>query len=106
MLLCAGVTFAQDKNVTYEKKGDIVEVTIFNDNGQIEQHGFMKGLKLHGTWKHNNEQGEKLAIGNYENGVKNGTWTFWNEDNRKEVEYQEGKIVSVDQKENEKIYNE
>ena len=77
MMLFAGIAFAQEKKDTYVQKGDLVEATLYHDNGQIEQHGFFKNKKLHGTWTYYNEQGEKISIGNYENGVKTGKWFFY-----------------------------
>jgi len=95
MILCVGVVFAQDKNVKYEKKGDLVEATFTYDNGQIEQHGFFKDEKLHGTWEYFNQEGQKMASGNYENGKKTGKWFFWNNGATKEVNYSKGKIITV-----------
>ena len=96
MILGVGFAFAQDNDkVKYEQKGDLVEATIYDDNGNVEQHGFFKDKKLHGTWTYFNDKGEKVAIGNYDNGVKTGKWTFYNKDEIKEVEYVKGKVVKV-----------
>ena len=96
MILSVGFMYAQnDEKVKYEQKGDLVEATIYNDNGQIEQHGFFKDKKLHGTWTYFNEQGKKTAIGNYENGIKTGKWLIWDNGAVKEVNYLKGKIVKV-----------
>jgi len=85
---------AQDKEqkVKLEQKGDLVEATYYYDNGQVEQHGFYKDEKLHGTWEYYNQEGLKISVGVYKSGKKTGTWYFWNNGNPKEVSYEEGKI--------------
>ena len=96
MILSVGFMYAQNDNKTkYEQKGDLVEATIYNDNGNIEQHGFFKDKKLHGTWTYFNTAGEKVSIGTYVNGVKMGKWRFKNDDGVKEVNYVNGKVVKV-----------
>ena len=96
MILSVGFMYAQNDNKTkYEQKGDLVEATIYYDNGNIEQHGFFKDKKLHGTWTYYNEEGEKVSIGSYVNGVKMGKWRFKNDDGVKEVNYVNGKVVKV-----------
>lgn len=95
MILFASVSFAQQKEDTYVQKGDLVEATLYHDNGQIEQHGFFKDKKLHGTWTNYNEQGEKVSIGNYENGVKTGKWIFYTKTTLKQVDYDKGRIINV-----------
>ena len=96
MILSVGIAFAQNDNKTkYEQKGDLVEATIYNDNGQLEQHGFFKDKKLHGTWTYFDTAGEKVALGNYVNGVKTGKWLFKSGDVVKEVNYANGKVVKV-----------
>ena len=94
-MLCVGVMYSQDENTTYEQNGDLVEITSRYDNGQIEQHGFFKDKKLHGIWTYYNQEGKKMARGNYENGVKTGKWLFWNNKTLKEVKYLKGKVVNV-----------
>jgi len=96
MILSVGFAYAQNDNKTkYEQKGDLVEATIYNDDGQLEQHGFFKDKKLHGTWTYFNAEGQKVALGNYANGVKTGKWLFKNVDGVKEVNYANGKVVKV-----------
>ena len=96
MVLSVGFTYAQsDTKTKYEKKGDLVEATIYYDSGEIEQHGFFKDKKLHGTWTYFNISGEKVALGNYVNGVKTGKWLFKNDNVVKEVNYANGKVETV-----------
>ena len=96
MILSVGFVYAQnDTKTKYEQKGDLVEATIYYDNGQIEQHGFFKDKKLHGTWTYFNTAGEKVSLGSYVNGVKTGKWLFKNKEGVKEVNYIDGKVVKV-----------
>lgn len=80
--------FAQENKVEVVQKGDIYEVTYFHDNGVIAQTGFFNASgKLHGTWKSYDYSGNKVSIGNYENGKKTGKWLFWSSDKLTEVDY-------------------
>lgn len=104
VMMCVAFVSAQDEQISvkegnkkYKVKGDLVEVTIYHDNGQIEQHGFFKNKKLHGTWESYDSKGNKLAIANYENGKKIGKWLFWDKSTLKEVDYVDFKIVSVNE---------
>ena len=103
MIFCVGITYAQEsviveeENTRYEANGDLVEVTLFHDNGQVEQHGFFKDKKLHGTWNYYTNEGQKVAIGTYDHGVKTGKWFFWNDTTLKEVDFQNQKIVSINE---------
>lgn len=104
MMLSVAFVSAQDEELSlkegnrkYKVKGDLVEVTIYNDNGTIEQHGFFKDKKLHGTWEFYNKQGKKIALANYLEGKKVGKWLFWNKDTLKEVDYTNNMVASVNE---------
>ncbi len=94
--VCA-FAFAQDTNVVTEKNGDLVEATYYYEDGSIQQKGTFKDGKLHGTWKLYDAEGNKIAVGNYLEGKKEGKWFFWTEDSLKEVDYIDSKIVSVNE---------
>ena len=100
MMLCISSAFAQENKTTYVQKGDLVEATIYHDNGRVEQHGFFKDKKLHGTWTYYNEEGKKVSIGNYENGIKTGKWFFYSQTTLKEVDYDKGRVINVKESEN------
>ncbi|RED50664.1 toxin-antitoxin system YwqK family antitoxin [Seonamhaeicola aphaedonensis] len=89
--------FAQDTNkVKHEQKGDLIETTYFYADGSIQQKGtFNKEGQLHGTWTSFDAQGNKVAIGNYKNGKKQGKWTFWVNGEANEVNYEDSKITKV-----------
>lgn len=95
-LVSGTVAFAQNNKPTLEKKGDLIEATYFHDNGAIAQKGFFnKEGKLQGEWKSYDTNGNKVAVGNYENGKKVGKWFFWSADQLSEVDYSDSKIVNV-----------
>ena len=86
---------AQDVKPTFEKQGDLVKGIFFHDNGEIRQQGFYKDGKLHGEWKSYDTDGKKIAMGQYNKGVKTGKWFFWNNEKLSEVNYTDNTIASV-----------
>ena len=52
-VISCNFSFSQEaKNQKIEPIGDLLEVTIYYDDGAIMQHGFMtKDHKLHASWK-------------------------------------------------------
>ncbi len=90
--------FAQEKNAEVVQKGDMYEVTYFHDNGEVAQVGFFNAEgKLHGTWKSYDYNGNKVSIGNYENGKKTGKWLFWSADKLTEVDYRDFRLDKVNE---------
>lgn len=87
--------YAQKLEPTFVKEGNKVKATYFHANGAISQQGYFLNEKLAGEWKMFNNKGEKIALGNYENGVKTGKWLFWEGDVKKEVNFDNNKIASV-----------
>ena len=72
------VTFGQKQDIKIKKQGGLYEVTLFHNNGEVAQTGFITAdKKLHGTWKSFDLKGQKTAMGHYENGKKTGRWFFW-----------------------------
>ncbi len=88
----------QDRMVQkLNKDTNLIEATYYHDNGLIAQEGtFNLDGKLHGEWTSYDANGEKIALGSYENGLKTGKWIFWSGDEEKEVEYDNNTIASVD----------
>lgn len=104
ILLFLGAVFttqAQEENLKKtEIKGDLVEVTLFYETGELMQHGFYnKAGELHGGWESYNKKGEMTCYATYDQGVKVGTWTYWNEKEITKVTYNENKVVDL------KVYN-
>jgi antitoxin component YwqK of YwqJK toxin-antitoxin module len=80
---------------TFEKDGDKVKATYFHANGEKSQEGYFLNEKLEGEWKMFNEKGEKIAMGNYDKGVRTGKWLFWEGDVTSEVSFDNNRIASV-----------
>lgn len=79
------------------KETNLIEATYYHDNGMISQTGtFNLDGKLHGEWLSYDQNGQKIALGSYDNGLKTGKWYFWSGDSVKEVEYSNNSIASVD----------
>jgi len=86
---------AQELKPTFEKEGDKVKATYFHANGTISQQGFFLNEKLEGAWNMFDEQGEKIAMGNYEDGVKIGKWLFYEGASIKEVNFDNNRIAGI-----------
>lgn len=80
-----------------EKKGDLTEITLYYDNGEIMQHGFYNELgELHGGWESYYMDGARKCVAFYDKGVKVGTWSFWNNGIQTNVVYVNNKIIGVE----------
>jgi antitoxin component YwqK of YwqJK toxin-antitoxin module len=89
--------FAQkEKKLKLNEETNLIEATYYHDNGLISQEGtFNLERKLHGEWVSYNEEGEKVSLGTYNNGIKTGKWFFWDKGMMKEVEFSDNAITSV-----------
>ncbi len=87
--------FAQDIAPKFEKEGNMVKATYFHANGEVAQQGYFLNQQLEGEWKMFDENGARVAMGNYSNGVKTGTWMFWEGDAVKEVDFNNNRIAAV-----------
>jgi antitoxin component YwqK of YwqJK toxin-antitoxin module len=97
LLFSSIFSFAQDSNLRKtEIKGDLLEVTLYYENGTIMQHGFYtEDGKLHASWESYYIDGTRKCVATYNYGVKVGIWTYWNNDKITKVEYDNNKIISV-----------
>ncbi|MFS4466451.1 toxin-antitoxin system YwqK family antitoxin [Maribacter sp. 2210JD10-5] len=86
---------AQAVKPKFEKEGDKVKATYFHANGEVSQQGYFLNEKLTGEWTMYNTQGEKIAMGNYVEGVKTGKWLFWEGETIKEVDFNNNRIAAV-----------
>ena len=85
---------AQQKEATkFTLEGKLTKVVTYHENGEIAQTGFLKKNKLHGKWISFCQKGEKVAMGSYILGKKNGQWFFWKENNLIEVVYQNNVVL-------------
>ena len=98
LLLLSTTVFSQKtKAPKTEIKGDLTEITLYYDNGEIMQHGFYsKTGKLHGGWESYNNDGTRKCIAFYDNGVKVGAWTYWDKNTKTNVVYENNKIISIE----------
>ncbi|PKQ44692.1 toxin-antitoxin system YwqK family antitoxin [Confluentibacter flavum] len=90
--------FAQEntQKVTHVQKKDLIEATYYYADGSVQQVGtFNEEGKLHGTWTSFDTNGNKLAVGNYENGKKEGKWIFYTNGLANEVSFEDSKIVNI-----------
>ncbi|WP_372745384.1 hypothetical protein [Lutibacter sp.] len=101
MLFCVAA-FSQEQKVEYTKvDNNLTKATYyFTDNSDvIEREGFFnKNEKLHGMWVSYNVEGEKTSIAYYNNGKKDGVWSYFKEGKVSLVTYDNNKIISVVEK--------
>jgi antitoxin component YwqK of YwqJK toxin-antitoxin module len=97
VMLCVGFTYAQkERSLNLNEDKDLIEVVYYHDNGEVSQTGYYtKDGKLHGDWFSYCKEGNKLVSAQYNNGVKTGTWFFWQDDKLREVNYTNGAIANV-----------
>ncbi len=98
-VITCNFTFAQEtKNQKIEPVGDLLEVTIYYDDGAIMQHGFMTNdHKLHASWESYYSNGNRKCVAIYDHGEKVGTWYYWFMDKKTKVVYEKNKIVEVEE---------
>ena len=99
LFLAPVLSFAQqERKVTLLEDKNLYKVVYYHDNGLVSQEGTinLQG-ELHGSWVSFSDSGEKVAMGNYLNGKKNGKWFFWNQGVLSEVDYDQNHIASVQQ---------
>ncbi|NQV78839.1 MAG: hypothetical protein HQ490_10885 [Lutibacter sp.] len=101
MLFCI-TAFSQEQKVDYKKvDNDLVQATYYfaDNNTIVERAGFFnKEGKLHNTWISYDLEGNKTVIANYNNGKKDGVWTYFKNDKMSIVTYKENKITNVEEK--------
>ncbi|MCW8979840.1 MULTISPECIES: hypothetical protein [Altibacter] len=97
MICTMGVVMAQEAQKNdYVLKGDLIEATLYHDNGKVAQTGFYNlENKLQGEWISYDAQGNKTAVAYYNNGEKAGTWYFYQGATMKQVTYNDAKIAEV-----------
>lgn len=96
-LFFGSVVYSQNTNMPKtETKGDLQEVTLYYENGNIMQHGFYtKDGKLHASWESYNLDGTKKCYATYNYGVKVGVWTYWSDHKITKIEYDNNKIINI-----------
>ncbi|WP_372944421.1 nicotinic acid mononucleotide adenyltransferase [Muriicola sp.] len=100
VLLITCIGYGQkEKELTLNEETGLIEAVYFHDNGEVSQKGtFNLERQLHGEWISYNEEGVKVAQGSYVNGLRSGTWYFWQGETVKEVVYNNNVVASIDGK--------
>lgn len=103
MLFCiAAFSQEQAQKVTYTKvDNDLIKATYYfaDNNSLIEREGFFnKNEKLHGMWVSYDIQGNKTSIAFYNDGKKDGVWSYFKDDKLNLVTYKDNKIIQVEEK--------
>ena len=88
-------SYSQTTKVDRTTSPQLMKLTQFHDNGEIAQHGHIHRNKLDGVWESFDPEGNKIAVGNYDKGVKSGTWFFWTDEQLIEVEFVNNKVEDV-----------
>jgi len=97
IVLVTSMTQAQDNiKSTYFLDGDLIEATIYHDNGMVAQTGYYTtDNQLTGEWISYDLNGDKTAVANYNNGKKVGAWVFYQGNTKREVLYDDSHIAKV-----------
>lgn len=96
LLITSYSTIAQNNKPVFSKEGNKIVGTFYHDNGTIAQKGYYApNGKLDGHWLSYDDRGNLLTKGNYNNGKKVGTWTFYQDNVKKEVTYANSKVAKV-----------
>lgn len=96
LFVYVGAFAQQERQVRLLEDENLIEAVYYYEDGTISQKGtFNLDGALHGTWESFNAQGEKVSIGLYENGKRQGKWFFWAADELREVDYTDNAIASV-----------
>ena len=96
VLLFSGSVIAQNETgqkTVMQQEGKLTKVSVFHENGQLAQEGYLKNNLLHGKWIKYSNEGKLVCVGNYIRGKRNGTWLFWDKNDLTEVEFKNNKII-------------
>ena len=74
---------------------NLVKVISYHEDGSIAQTGCLKDNKLHGEWASFDMDGNKLSLGTYNMGEKNGKWFFWSNADLTEVNFKDNAIIDT-----------
>ena len=95
VVLFSGALFAQNAKPVLKHIRKKIKATYFHENGQVQQVGYFENGKLEGIWVSYDQEGNRIATGEYAQGVKTGKWLFWNDEQLAEVAYNANNISSV-----------
>ena len=88
-----------EDNIKMVKSGSLYEVTIYYNNGEVMQHGFMTPEnELHNLWKSYYDDGSIKCEAVYNKGKKVGIWHYYyRNENAKRVTYEDNKVIKVEE---------
>lgn len=93
--LLVGVMQAQEKKEpTFEAEGDLVKATYYHENGSVHKQGFFKNKKLTGMWTEFDSEGNKTALGFYNEGKKVGKWFQWHNNLLREITFKDNSTIA------------
>lgn len=84
-----------ERNISYQQKGDVVYFIEYHANGILAQTGQIRDHLNDGLWSAYNDEGQKIAEGQYEKGRRVSKWFFWDEDSLVEVDFEDNKIIKA-----------
>ena len=94
-VFCFAFSYGQTTKVERTTSPQQIKLTQFHANGEVAQQGHILRNKLDGVWESFDADGKKIAVGNYDNGIKVGTWFFWTDVQLIEVEFTNNKVQEV-----------
>ena len=94
-VFCFAFSYSQTTKVERTTSPQQIKLTQFHANGEVAQQGHILRNKLDGVWESFDADGKKIAVGNYDNGIKVGTWFFWTDVQLIEVEFTNNKVQEV-----------
>jgi len=92
------VNSQSENNIKMVQSGSLYEVTIYYNNGEVMQHGFMTPEnELHNLWKSYYDDGTIKCKAVYNKGEKVGIWHYYYRNEKaKRVTYEDNKVVKVE----------
>lgn len=98
LISCQFLNAQTEDTIKMVKSGELIEVTIKYNNGNIMQHGYLTtDNKLQGTWESFYEDGKKKCDATYDKGIKTGIWYYYYPDKSNKVTYVNNEIVNVEE---------
>lgn len=99
LISCQFIYAQGEDTMKMVKQGELTEVTIYYNNGNVMQHGYLTAdNKLHDIWESYYDDGTKKCDATYNKGEKIGTWFYYYKDEKtKKVTYVNNKITNVEE---------
>jgi antitoxin component YwqK of YwqJK toxin-antitoxin module len=97
LLFLTSNLFAQKTIYTDNSGNGVIEYTLIDKDGKIQEKGFYFNNKRTGTWTRYSSSGQKCEVAKFKDGKRHGTWSFYDETGKKifEVVYRDNKKISA-----------